>query len=171
VDHVLGGRLATEYLLKKGYKKIVFVGSSKFRFSQERCQGYEQAMQGRGLSDSIWELDLPSWDSETASSAVEELIWSGVKFDAVFGCLDYIAIGALKALLRNQITVPKEVGVIGYDNIVLAEFSYPELTTVAQPKEEMGILSVKYLLEMIQGKKMESSHIFLQPRIVERASC
>lgn len=170
VDNVLGGLLATQYLLKKGHRKILYIGNSRYRFSQERCRGYEQGMMEAGLSENIEVLDLHTLKSDEAFHETSEFLKQGQQFDAVFGGIDYFAIGALKALLSQGISVPKETAVIGYDDIAPAKFTYPELTSVAQPKSEMGSIVVQYLLAMIQGKKVEEHESVLKPYIVERAS-
>ncbi|WP_195421439.1 LacI family DNA-binding transcriptional regulator [Faecalicatena contorta] len=171
VDHILGGRLATEYLLTKGYKKILYFGNPEYSFSCERYQGYEEAMKLAGLSDYIKKIDMKTLAAEEAFRLTEELILEKEGFDAVFGGTDYIAIGVLKALLHHGIAVPGEVGVIGYDDIEPARFTYPELTTVAQPKKEIGAMAVQCLLEILKGKTLKEKQILLMPEIVVRSSC
>lgn len=171
VDHVLGGKIATEYLLSKGYKKILYVGNSKYSFSRERYQGYEQVMKFAGLSDYIRTLDMKTLDSDEAFRLTEKLISKRKNVDAVFGCTDYVAIGVLKALLYHGIAVPDQVGVIGYDDIEPAKFTCPELTTIAQPKEEIGIQAVKYLFKILNGKPLNNKQVLLTPKIVKRSSC
>lgn len=168
-DHVLGGRLATEYLIKKEYRKILYIGNEKYVFSQERYQGYEDALRKNGVHGK--KVNMSTLRAEEAGELIEKLLEDGEEFDAVFACLDYIAIEVMKTLKRRGILVPDEVGVIGYDDIAPAKFTYPELTSIAQPKEEMGILAVKYLLDMIKGKKIKESQKLLKPWVVERGSC
>lgn len=171
VDHVYGGKIATEYLLGRGYQNILFVGCSRYLFSKDRYRGYEQAMTEAGKRSRIKNLEVPDLDPDTACNEIERLIRKGMKFDAVFGCLDYIAMGAMKALLRNGISIPDQVGVIGYDDIAPARYLYPELTSVAQPKQQIGKLSVRSLMDMIRGEKRKDSAIFLKPELVKRGSC
>lgn len=170
VDNILGGRLATQYLLKKGHRKIIYIGNSQYSFSRERYQGYKQGMMEAGQDENIKVLDLHTLKSDEAFQETCELLKQGERFDAVFGGIDYFAIGALKALLSQGIKVPEETAVIGYDDIAPAKFTYPELTSVAQPKAEMGRIVVQYLLSMIQGEKLEEQERVLKPHIVERAS-
>ena len=107
-----------------------------------------------GLSENISVLDLQTLKADEAFREIDGLLKQGQRFDAVFGGIDYFAIGALKALLSLGIPVPEETAVIGYDDIAPAKFTYPELTSVAQPKAEMGRTVVQYLLTMIQGEKI-----------------
>lgn len=171
VDHVMGGKIGTEYLLKNGRQKILFVGNMNYQFAKDRYEGYVRAMTEAGLDKEIQLVQLSSLESEEAYNAVCQLLEKEVKFDAVFGCFDYIAIGAMKALQRHRIKIPEEVAVLGYDDIAPARFTYPELTTVAQPKEKMGHTAVHYLLEMISGEKKKGEEVLLKPYIVERESC
>lgn len=170
VDHILGGHLATQYLLKKGRRNILYIGNSRYGFSRERCQGYKQGMMEAGLSENIKVLDLHTLKSEEAFQKTCGLLKKGELFDAVFGGIDYFAIGALKALLSQGISVPEEAAVIGYDDIAPAKFTYPELTSIAQPKKEIGKIVVQYILAMIQGEKVEEHERVLKPYIAERAS-
>ena len=171
VDHIYGGMIATEYLLDRGYEDILFVGNSRYLFSRDRYRGYEKAMKKAGKQNHIRNLEIETLDVNTAYVQTEHLLKQGMKFDAVFGCFDYIALGALKAIQKNGISVPDEVGVIGYDDVAPGRYVYPELTTVAQPKKEMGALAVQYLMRMIQGEKIKNSPVFLKPELIKRGSC
>nr|WP_305182846.1 LacI family DNA-binding transcriptional regulator [uncultured Schaedlerella sp.] len=170
VDHVLGGCLATKYLLNKGYRKILYIGNSQYAFFRDRFQGYRQSMNEYGLSGNIKAMDLHTLKSEEAFQETKALLQKEGTFDAVFGGIDYFAIGALKALLSHGISVPEQVGVIGYDDIAPAKFTWPELTTIAQPKAEMGKNAVQYLLSMIQGEQVKERELVLKPYIIERES-
>lgn len=171
VDHVYGGKLITEYLISRGYRDILFIGNSSYVFSQDRYKGYRQAMDEAGLKYNGINLEIERLDVETACAETELLLKRGIKFDAVFGCLDYVALGAMKALQKNGIAVPEKVGVAGYDDIFAAASVYPGLTTVAQPKKEMGIRAVQYLMRMIKGEKMKGSQVLLKPELRKRESC
>ena len=169
-DHIEGGKIATEYLISRGYRQILYAGNSRYNFSRDRYRGYEQAMKEAGLKNNIRNLQLNTITAEEACAETEKLLKSGMKFDAVFGCLDYVALGVMKALLRNGISVPEQVGVIGYDDISTTALVYPELTTIAQPKKEMAVKAVQCMMDMIKGEKMKNKQIVLKPHLVKRAS-
>ena len=98
------------------------------------------------------------------------MIQSDTKFDAIFCGNDLIAIGALKALRENDIKVPQDVGVIGFDDIYMAQMLDPELTTVAQPNYEMGYQSAEMLIDMVENKVKEAKPIVLTTKLVVRKS-
>lgn len=170
VDHVYGGRIATEHLISKGYRNILFIGNLNYIYSDERYSGYRQAMASAGLKHNMMNLKIDKLDIKTAFAETERLVQNGFRFDAIFGCLDIVALGAMKALQKNGISIPDQVGVMGYDDIPDAVSVYPELTTIAQPLNEMGMLAVQYLMKMIKGEKMPASPGLLKPVLRERGS-
>lgn len=88
---------------------------------------------------------------------------------AIFACSDAVALGAIKALHALDLKVPDDVSVIGYDDLVYAELSSPGLTTIAQPKYQVGKQGMELLLDEIRGKR--TSTIVLQPELILRESC
>lgn len=170
-DNVMGGYLGTKYLIDCGCRRILFLGSKGWRFSRERYQGYERAMIQEGLQEDLMLRELDGLDAGEACQLIQSIIREGRQFDAVFGCTDYIAIGALKGLIKCRIPVPEQIGVMGYDDIAPASFTIPELTTVAQPKREISAAAVKSLMCLMEGKQVDEGSILLEPRIVERESC
>lgn len=167
-DHVSGGYQGAQYLISRGYRNIIFLGSKDMTFSQERYQGCRQAMLEAGLQPRLKELDTLSW--EEACQVVRSMAAQELEFDAVFGCTDYIAIGAMKGLLQAGYSIPDQVAVLGYDDIGPAQFTIPELTTVAQPKEELGKTTVRCLLKLLRKEEIKDKRILLQPFIKERES-
>ena len=167
-DNRAGGVMGTQYLISRGYKRIVFLGCHGMEFAQERYIGYKKAMEEAGLEARLWEQETLNW--EEAYQKAQSMVQEGVDFDAVFGSTDYIAIGALKGLVNCGISVPEQVGVLGYDDIAPAKFTIPELSTVAQPRREMGIIAVQCLMKLIKNEKISERKILLQPEIVARES-
>ena len=170
-DNVLGGRMGTECLIQKGYKKIVYIGNPEYDFSRERCRGYEQAMRTAGLEKKMDIRNVYSLDISKAAVEIEELLSQNRDYEAVFASTDNYAICAMKALARAGRKVPEEVGVMGFDDVIPASFSVPELTTVAQPKEEMGRVAVQALMRLLAKESIHEKQVLLKPVIVERESC
>lgn len=154
-----------------GYKRIAFIGgisegSPEFR---RRYQGYCAAIEQAGLSVDP-QLQVDAETSEGAGyQAAEQLRRSGTDFDAVFGASDLIAIGVMKALEENEIRIPQDIAVMGFDDIPMAAYTYPPLSTVQQNTKLAGELLVENLLKLMDGEKIES---FLIPaELVIRGSC
>lgn len=170
-DHIFGGELATKHLISKGYRKILYIGNKHYNFSNEREKGYIKAMQEAGLSDNMQSVYLTSLLMDDAYLIIRKMLDNKREFDAVFACLDYYAIGVLKALNEKGISVPGQVGVIGYDDVLPAALSFPGLTTIAQPKDEIGIAAVNNLLKIINNEKIEKKTIRFKPSLIIRESC
>lgn len=170
-DNTLGGKIGTEYLLSKGYRRILFLGNQEYQFSKERYQGYENAMKAAGRESDIFHVDLHTLRADEAYEVVDAMIKDGVRFDAVYGCIDYFAIGALNALLHNHVSVPKQVGVLGNDDIAPAKFMTPSLSSVAQKKAEIGKQATQVLLKLLNHELLEEKQFFMEPHLVLRESC
>ncbi len=101
-------------------------------------------------------------------AAAKKLLESGATFDAVFAASDLIAIGAIAAVRDAGRTVPDDVSVVGFDDLPLATYTYPPLTTVRQDTLSAGKLLVGKLIDMIEGKEIQSE--MLAPRLIVRES-
>ncbi len=163
-----GMKLAVEYLYSLGKKKIVFInGPKNLEVSHQRYLGYSQTMRKLGIFSK--ELVIESdFTLEGGMKATENLIRSKMKFDSIIYGNDIMAVGGLKVLIRNGIEVPKEVNVIGFDNIKYSEFVEPELTTIAQPIYEMGFTAAEMLIDIINGKKLLQKSVFFDPKLIVR---
>lgn len=170
-DNFQGGMMGTKHLISKGYKKILFLGNQEYEFSIDRCRGYETAMKEAGLEEYISCRNIDTLKVEGAYQEVEKMLQEKLEFDAVFGSFDYFAIGALNALIRHGIRVPEQVGVLGFDDIAPARFTVPVLSSVAQPKKELGTAAVQCLLKLLHKETLEERQLLLMPEVVERESC
>ena len=181
-DNELGGYLGARHLVAKGYRKIVFLACGDMRFAEERYIGYQRAMAEAGLETMLWEQKSLDWEEtcrmvqarvqtvRSAGQTVQSCGGEDGEFDAVFGCTDYIAIGVLKGLLRSGVSVPEQVGVLGFDDIAPSKFTIPELSSVAQPKKQIGIMAVRSLMKLLRGEEIREKQILLQPEVIERES-
>lgn len=152
-DNLLGGRLATEHLLAQGRQRILFMGDAQLPEVALRLAGYQQALQhaGRPLDDAL--VQCVPFEEHDAERAIERALSpGGPAFDAVFACSDLIAILLLRALRRAGRAVPRDVAVIGYDNVALAAYADPPLTTVHQPVALAGEELVDALTRLIDGQ-------------------
>ena len=157
-DNFQGGRAATEHLLEQGCRRVAFIGTASSHYPEffERYRGYIRALEERGIDiEPALQVDAESTQS-SGREAMETLITSGVKFDAVFAASDLIAIGGLRTLSNYGMLVPEEVALVGFDDIPMAEFVNPPLTTVLQDTHEAGEALVGALLRLIRGESAES---------------
>jgi len=170
-DNVLGARLATQHLLDLGRRSIAFAGGASDHCPefQLRYRGYAEALRAAGLEpDARLQADAQSLEAD-GYRAGTRLLDSRVSFDAVFSASDLIAMGVIHALQDRGLTVPRDVGVIGFDDLASAADFNPPLTTVRQDTHLAGDLLVGNLIKLIEGEAVESTCI--APQLVVRASC
>jgi DNA-binding LacI/PurR family transcriptional regulator len=171
MDDVRGGCRATEYLLGLGHRRIAYVsGWPEAKSSRDRLRGYGEALQSRGLAIDSSLICAGTGRMEGGYEAMQELLRRRPRPTAVFCYNDITAIGALRALHEAGVRVPEQVSVIGFDDIALAAYAAPPLTTVAQPKYEMGQLAMRMLLDLI-SRRGPVQNVVLQGELVVRGSC
>ncbi len=167
-DNIEGGSLATSYLLKTGRRRIAFFGDTQMPEVAQRFEGYERAHRAAGVAlASELALTVP-FVAEAAREAVKTLIDTQIKFDAIFACSDLLAITAIGALRDSGLTVPNDIAVVGYDDIELASYCHPALTTIHQSIEVAGRALVDALLAIQSGGIAKPNH--LPTQLVVRAS-
>lgn len=169
-DNAAGGRIAVEHLLGKGRRRIAFLGGASRRFPEFRAryEGYREALQYAGIEiDDALCVDA---DNTVAAghAAARSLLDSGAAFDAVFAASDLIAIGAITAIRKAGRAVPDDINVVGFDDLPLASYTYPKLTTVRQDTLRAGELLVGKLIDLIEGKTIKTE--MLAPQLIVRES-
>ncbi|MET1023433.1 MAG: LacI family DNA-binding transcriptional regulator [Pseudoxanthomonas sp.] len=160
-DNFQGGYDIAAHLIAQGRTRIAFVGHASAHYPefQERYRGVVAAMAQAGIQANT-SLQIDAETSEQSGyEAARTLLERGVAFDALFGASDLIAIGAMKALLEAGWCIPDDVAVAGFDDIPLAGFVAPGLSTVQQDTRQAGMLLVDTLLQLIHGQPVESQTI------------
>ncbi|MDJ0698910.1 MAG: LacI family DNA-binding transcriptional regulator [Woeseiaceae bacterium] len=169
-DNVNGGFQATDHLLGLGRRRIAFLGNTTPQCPEfaARFGGYCAAHQDRGMTHDP-ELKVHADNlEELGKDAVEQLLARGTEFDAIFAATDVIAIGAMKALADAGLSVPVDVSVVGFDDILLAGHVTPALTTVRQDIRQASEALVAGIVGLIEGEPVESS--LMAPKLVVRES-
>ncbi len=168
-DNIKGGKRATSHLLRLGRRRIAFFGDTEAPEVQQRYAGYLQALQEANVAFNKDLVAPVHFEIESAEDAVERLLSMNAGFDAVFGASDLIAIGAIRGLVRRGVSVPEECSVVGYDDILLARYSHPSLTTISQDMSKAGRLLVSRLLNSTEGGDNRSER--LPTELIVRESC
>lgn len=168
-DNIHGCELAIQHLASRGHRTIGFVnGHKEAEVSRHRLRGYKAALEKFGLpSDSslIYEGDFTV---ESGTEGIKTLLSANPEMTAVFFASDLMAIGGLRWAKEQGIEVPDEISIVGFDNIELAEFVSPSLTTIHQRRYEMGITAANSLVAMLDGEIPEGR--ILPPDIVVRGT-
>jgi DNA-binding LacI/PurR family transcriptional regulator len=171
-DNAQGGRAITEHLLSLGRRRIAFIGNASAHCPEflDRYRGHCAALQAAGIEvDPALQVDAMDSTEQVGYRGMRELLDSKVEFDAVFAASDLLAIGAMHALGDAGIPVPSQVAVAGFDDIPMASFVNPSLTTVLQDTKMAGEILVGKLLQQIRGEPAES--VMLPAQVVIRRSC
>ncbi len=155
-DNLRGGLLATQHLIERGCKHIAIIGDREVPEGNLRYQGYLRALQDAGIErNPALEISIGSQKNE-GYDATLLLLTRGVKFDGIFLLSDALAMASINALDEHGIAVPKDVAIVGYDDISLARYYTPSITSVHQDREIGGRLLVEKLLQLIDGQEVES---------------
>ncbi len=155
-DNVAGGLQATRHLLALGRRRIAFLGDAQLPEVRLRREGYRQALSEAGIAvDAAIELPVP-FQALAARETIDRFCATGSAFDGVLACSDMLALQAVQALRALARRVPADVAVVGYDDMPLASFSDPPLTTVHQPVALAGAELVDALLALLRGEAAPS---------------
>ena len=167
-DNLLGGRLATEHLIARGARRIGFIGDASLPEVWLRREGHWQALQAAGLpADPALELAAP-FETNAARQSVQDWLRAHPELDGIFACSDLLAIQALQCLRQAGRRIPQELRVVGYDDLSLASYCEPPLSTVHQPVLEAGAALVQALMDQLDGHP--SAARTLPVHLVQRAS-
>jgi LacI family transcriptional regulator len=171
VDHERGGYLATRHLLELGHRRIACIsGPHALSSSAQRAEGCRRALAEAGLElPERWHREC-DFTSASGHTAMRELLAANPRPTAVFAANDLSAIGAMAAAAEEGLQVPRDMSVVGFDDIPLAEFASPGLTTVSQPKHRLGELAAQLLLERIADPALEPRRRVLRPALKTRHS-
>ena len=172
-DNLLGGEMATRHLISLGYRKIALVmANPQSRPSVDRRDGYLKAMEQAGL-ETPSELIVSSKDplhhgySEPAGKQAMEILLSREEVpDAVFATSDVQALGVVRAIKDAGLQVPDDIAVIGFDDIVVSR--YVGLSTLRQPRYEIGSTAIDKLMARIDQPTRPVSHTLFAPNLIER---
>ena len=170
-DNFQGGHVVTSHLFEQGCRRIAFLGDASSHYPEffERYRGYVAALQDAGLTaNPALQVDAAESTEQSGYDAMETLLERETPFDAVFAASDLIAIGAMRALADHGIKVPEHVAVAGFDDIPMARFLNPPLTTVLQDTKLAGETLVDNLLRLIRREPVET--LVLPVKLVVRRS-
>ena len=171
-DNYGGARQAVEHLLQLGHRRIGFIVSNlEHETIQGRWGGARDAMQTAGIHIEpglVYKFgdELP----ESGYAGAEQLLEQEHPPTAIFAFNDLMAFGLLHYAHKHGILVPKQLSVIGFDDMMMANYSNPGLTTIRQPKYELGHEAAEILLERVQGDTSPVTHLVLPTELVLRAS-
>lgn len=159
------------YLWNQGHRKIAYLsGPNTSIVGKDRLLGYETALINHGLSMDPELIYYGDYKAETGEKGMTALLAKGVEFTAVMAANDLMAVGAMRSIKNQNLKVPEDISVLGFDNIQIARLIDPALTTISQPSYEMGKMATQMLLRLIEGETLEKRQVVLEPELVVRES-
>ena len=170
-DNESGGYEATSHLLELGRRRIAYVGRMARRSPEHaaRYNGYARALREVGMTPDD-NIRVPADNSETQGyQAAQTLIERGEELDALFASTDMIAIGAMRAIQAAGLRIPEDIAVVGFDDMPLAAYVSPGLTTMRQNAQRAGDALVEGIVHLIEGGSFESG--VMAPKLIIRESC
>lgn len=170
-NSLLGGDMATQYLLDKGYTRIACIAGPLDKTpARLRLEGYQRAMARAGIVVDEGYTVISDFEFGGGLRAMQALLAHPERPQAVFIGNDAMAVGAYQALYQAGLRIPEDVAVVGYDDIELARYMTPPLTTVHQPKDELGELAIDVLIHRMAQPGQAQQRVQLTPELVIRGS-
>lgn len=167
-DNYQGTRMAVEYLLLKGAKRIAHIAGPLRSFASiERLEAYKTILEKSGIPvDDRLIVEADNYNYVSGKKAFDQLLMQCHEVpEAIYAANDDIALGVIMALRERGYRVPEDVSVIGFDNIELSRFTSPSLTTISQKKDVIGIEAAKRLIELINHEKPDKSKLNVIHRV------
>jgi DNA-binding LacI/PurR family transcriptional regulator len=175
-DNLGGAYRATEHLIILGYTRIGFAYSNAANFQttsvRDRFLGYRKALDHYNLpyDESLLYPDLPL-PLSGRHNQYDQVVLQPDRPRAIFAMNDSVALGLLQAAQRNDLKIPEDLALVGFDDLSFAAYLNPPLTTVSQPRLEIGIRAANLLINRIEGQSGPYQHVELPTNLLVRASC
>ena len=171
IDNLTAAFDAVNYLYEQGHKRIgCIAGPEEMPLCHYRLQGYVQALRRCGIMVDPQYIARGDFTFEAGSKAMQQLLDLPQPPTAVFCHSDVMALGALSQAKRQGLKVPEDLSIIGFDNIDLTQFCDPPLTTIAQPRYEIGREAMLLLLDQMQGQHVGSGSRLMDCELIIRGS-
>lgn len=175
IDNEQGGFMAARHLFDQGYRRLALIQANEASVpGRERAIGFRRAHREAGvqideqLIVSVGDDDFHGYTEEAGYEAMQHLLTMNPKPDAVFAVSDIKALGAKRAIEEAGLSIPQDIGLIGFDDIMISR--YVGLTTIRQPMQEMGERAMEKLLQRMDGNQTEAAHTVFLPELIERSS-
>lgn len=167
-DNYGGGRRAAEYLIECGCRNLVCVrGPQNVSSGKERYLGYKDVCRKYGFVEQSVDC---GYSYDEGLTVVHKILEKYCNVDGIIACNDMVAFAICKVLLEKGYRVPEDIQIIGYDNIIFSRLFTPEITTIKQPIKEMGRLSVRIIIQHINGEIFKKDNSFDVELIVRQST-
>jgi len=174
IDNIKGGYLATKHLIELGHREIAFIGGDITHPSiTDRLIGYKQALESSGIpvnqKNIITDEDYPA--RSNGYNAAKRLLSSNKNITAIFACNDAMAMGIMQYCSENNIRIPDDISIVGFDDVEADVSLSPQLTTIRVPKTELGIEAMNLMVNILNEKeKLQTKKILVPVELIIRNS-
>jgi DNA-binding LacI/PurR family transcriptional regulator len=170
-DNAAGAYMATEHLIKLGHRHIGYIGGpADSENARERENGYRRAMNDYGIKISTPNILKGDFEQKGGYNGMMKMLRGPNKPSAVFAANDLMAVGAMQAAREKRFRIPKDISIVGFDDIDLAATANPPLTTIHQPSKRLGELAAAYLVNYSKEKETPPIQRVLEVTLVLRES-
>ena len=160
IDELIASHTATQHLLQLGHRRIAyFTGPPTAPWAHERFEGYRRALREAGLEVDDKLVFQSGSTIEDGTNAALQMLNENCNASAVQAVSDLVAIGCANALLSQGLKIPEDISVVGFGNILTAEYFRVPLTTIRQPKHRLGAAAVEMMMSLIRGEKVQSKRL------------
>jgi LacI family repressor for deo operon, udp, cdd, tsx, nupC, and nupG len=153
IDNRDGAREAVAYLIRQGHREIATItGPIEWASATARLEGYRRALKDASIAEEPGRVEIgEDWGLSAGQAAARRLLDGGRPFTGLFAQSDLLALGAISELRSDGLRIPDDVSVVGYDDIPVARFVDPPLTTIQQPMREVGAAAAAIVIESIMS--------------------
>ncbi|MCI8830574.1 MAG: substrate-binding domain-containing protein [Lachnospiraceae bacterium] len=172
IDDIEAARKVTNYILSTGRRKIGFlVGPERYKYACHRKLGYLQSLEAADIPlNESWIIQLSELDFNMAVSSTYQLMSQKEHPDAIFAVSDVLAAAAIRGCRNAGLSVPQDVAVTGFDNVDISQATSPSITTINQPKYQLGYMACEFLLERLKNPNMPPKQVSLNTELIIRES-
>jgi LacI family transcriptional regulator len=172
IDNRVAAKEAVLYLIKLGHSKIATItGNLKTQSAVMRLDGYKEALAEKKIKENPDYIVNGAYNREKAQEAMVKLINEKPKPTAVFAASDLMAFGAIMMALREDVRVPEDISIMGFDNSPIAALGHVTIATVSQPLADMGAIATRTIIGMIEGKVKQPFKQVLPTTMIMGSSC
>lgn len=172
IDNQAASKEAVEYLIKLGHIRIATItGNLKTQSAVMRLEGYKAALAGHRIKENPDYIVNGAYNKEKAQEAMLKLINEKPRPTAIFAASDLMAFGAVMMALREDVSVPEDMSIVGFDNSPIAALGHVTITTVNQPLADMGTIATRALIDIIEGKAKHPFKQILPTALIMGSSC
>jgi LacI family transcriptional regulator len=172
IDAVDGSRRAVKHLIDHGHLRIAMITNASLEYTaaQQRRMGYLKALHDSGIQPDVALVQEGDFTPASGYKAMEKLLGVSPRPTAVFIASDVVCLGAILAIKHANLRIPQDIAIVGFDDIPMADYFDPPLTTVKVPSYQLGLAAGNMLIRLMQGESLEQEGLLLESKLIVRKS-